>query len=59
MYGYESTNASTRAFRNAHGVNPSKVRSDSVTLYSYNRVFLPIENKGGEKIKVERKWITK
>jgi len=50
MYGYESPNAFTRAFRNMHRINPSKVRSDSVRLSSYNRVFLPVENRGGEKM---------
>lgn len=50
MYGYESPNAFTRAFRNIHRINPSKVRSGSVTLSSYNRVFFPVENRGGEKM---------
>ena len=47
-YGYESPNAFTRAFRNIHGINPSKARSSVTTLCSYNRVFFPVENKGGE-----------
>ncbi len=50
MYGYDSPNAFTRAFRNIHGINPNKVRSGSVTLSSYSRVFFPIENKGGKKM---------
>lgn len=47
-YGYESPNAFTRAFRKIHGINPSKARSGSVTLSSYNRVFFPAETKGGK-----------
>jgi len=50
MYGYDSPNAFTRAFRNIHGINPSRARSKSVTLASYNRVFFPIDNKGREKM---------
>ncbi len=50
MYGYDSPNAFTRAFRNIHGINPSTARSSAVTLSSYNRVFFPMENKGGEKM---------
>ena len=49
-YGYESANAFTRAFKNVHQVTPSRVRSGSATLSSYNRVFFPVENKGGEKM---------
>lgn len=49
-YGYESTNAFTRAFRNIHQIPPSKARSDSVTLSSYNRVFYPVKHRGGEKM---------
>lgn len=47
-YGYESPNAFTRAFRSIHGINPSKARTGTTTLSSYNRVFFPIENTGGE-----------
>ena len=47
-YGYESPNAFTRAFRNIHGINPSQARADSAMLSSYNRVFFPVKNKGGE-----------
>ena len=50
-YGYNSPNAFTRAFRNMHGINPSKARSQTVTLSSYNRVSFPIEHKVGEKMK--------
>ena len=49
-YGYESANAFTRAFRNIHQVNPSMLRSGSVTLSSYNQVFFPSEYRGGEKM---------
>ena len=49
-YGYESPNAFTRAFRNIHRVNPSKIRSGEVTLSSYKRVFFPLDNKGEEKM---------
>jgi AraC family transcriptional regulator len=50
MYGYDSPNAFTRAFRNIHGINPSKVRTSPVTLTSYKRVFFPIHTRGEEKM---------
>ena len=49
-YGYDSPNAFTRAFRNIHGVNPSKVRSLQVKLASYSRVFFPFATTGVEKM---------
>ena len=50
MFGYESPNAFTRAFRQVHKINPGKVRSGSVTLSSYTRVFFPTQTKVGEKM---------
>lgn len=47
-YGYESPNAFTRAFRNIHGINPSKARLGGTSLSSYKRVFFPKGNKVGE-----------
>lgn len=47
-YGYESPNAFTRAFRKLHGINPNQARLSSATLSSYNRVFFPLKNQGGE-----------
>lgn len=47
-YGYESPNAFTRAFRNIHGINPSKARLGGTSLSSYKRVFFPKDNKVGE-----------
>ena len=49
-YGYNSPNAFTRAFRNVHGVNPSKARSSQVKLASYKRVLFPSESSGAEKM---------
>lgn len=49
-YGYESPNAFTRAFRQVHQVNPSEVRSKTVRLRAYNKVFFPKDNIGGEKM---------
>ena len=47
-YGYESPNAFTRAFRNIHGINPSKARLGGTSLSSYKRVFFLKDNKAGE-----------
>jgi AraC family transcriptional regulator len=47
-YGYESPNAFTRAFRNIHGINPSKARLGDTSLSSFKRVFFPKDNKAGE-----------
>lgn len=49
-YGYESPNAFTRAFRNIHGVNPSKARLGSTSLSSYKRVVFPQDKMLGEKV---------
>ncbi|MFK7957088.1 MAG: helix-turn-helix domain-containing protein [Lysobacterales bacterium] len=49
-YGYESPNAFTRAFRNVHGINPSKARSASAILSSYHRVIFPAEAHGEQKM---------
>ena len=43
-FGYESPNAFTRAFRNVHGINPSKARKNGHSLASYKKVFFTIEN---------------
>lgn len=49
-YGYESPNAFTRIFRQTHGVNPGKVRSSQAKLATYNRIYVPAEIAGMEKI---------
>lgn len=49
-YGYDSPNAFTRAFRNMHGINPSKVRSTQAKLTSYSRVTFPLKKKGVKKM---------
>lgn len=49
-YGYDSPSAFTRAFRNIHRVNPSEVRTSQVKLATYNRVSLPLETEGTEKV---------
>ncbi|MDO6425861.1 AraC family transcriptional regulator [Thalassotalea sp. 1_MG-2023] len=46
-YGYESPNAFTRAFRNMHGINPSKARLGGTSLSSYKRVFFSKDKKVG------------
>ncbi len=46
-YGYESPNAFTRAFRNMHGINPSKAQTSGVKLSAYNRVSFHVKIKGG------------
>ncbi len=50
MYGYDSPNAFTRAFRNIHGINPGKVRASAVTLTSYKRAFIPEQTRAGDKM---------
>jgi AraC family transcriptional regulator len=47
-YGYDSPNAFTRAFRNMHGINPSKARLFQVKLVTYNRASFHLESKGGK-----------
>lgn len=47
-YGYASPNAFTRAFRNIHGINPSKARSDRIAVSAYKRVSFPQDSKYGE-----------
>ncbi len=49
-HGYDSPNAFTRAFRNIHGVNPSKARSDVVALSSFKRVSFPQSDSDEEKM---------
>lgn len=49
-YGYESPNAFTRAFRDFHGVNPSKARTRSIKLSSQNQVNFPTIRGGVEKM---------
>jgi AraC family transcriptional regulator len=46
-FGYDSPNAFTRAFRNVHGVNPSKARAESVRLAAYQRVSFPLQQHDG------------
>ncbi len=45
-YGYESQDAFTRAFKNFHGVLPSKVKNDTVQLRSCPKLSFKIEIKG-------------
>lgn len=45
-YGYESQDAFTRAFKNFHGILPSKVRSETVQLKSCPKLSFQIKIKG-------------
>ncbi|EOR25062.1 AraC family transcriptional regulator [Clostridium sartagoforme AAU1] len=45
-YGYESQDAFTRAFKNFHGVLPSKVRNETVQLRSCPKISFQITIKG-------------
>ncbi|MDI9215693.1 AraC family transcriptional regulator [Clostridium tertium] len=45
-YGYESQDAFTRAFKNFHGVLPSKVRNETVQLKSCPKLSFQIKIKG-------------
>ncbi|MCF2860521.1 AraC family transcriptional regulator [Pseudoalteromonas sp. SMS1] len=47
-FGYKSPNAFARAFRNVHGINPSKARVEGNSLSSYKRVVAPKDNQVGE-----------
>lgn len=46
-YGYESSDAFTRAFRNLHGVTPTAARQPGVTLTAFPRISFNIVLKGG------------
>lgn len=37
-YGYTSPNSFTRAFRNFHGVSPSKIKKSNISLKLFNRI---------------------
>ncbi|MCO7226973.1 helix-turn-helix domain-containing protein [Pleionea sp. CnH1-48] len=50
LYGYDSPNAFTRAFKKLHGMNPSKARSSQARLSAYRRVSFPLELSGEEKM---------
>lgn len=45
-YGYESPTAFTRAFQNVHGVSPSRVRTEGISLTSYPRITFTLSVKG-------------
>jgi AraC family transcriptional regulator len=45
-YGYESQDAFTRAFKNFHGVLPSRVRNETVQLKSCPKLSFQIKIKG-------------
>ena len=49
-YGYESPNAFTRAFKNMHGVVPSKARTPGTQLAAYHRLSFKVEIKGGNEL---------
>ncbi|MFG6117827.1 GyrI-like domain-containing protein [Thalassobacillus sp. B23F22_16] len=47
-YGYETPEAFSKAFRRQHGVTPSKARTHSGKLQSYNRLVIQVSLKGAE-----------
>ncbi len=56
-YGYESTTAFNRAFKNVHGVAPSKIRHKNVSLNYHEPITLNIEITGNRQFtyKIEKK----
>ena len=49
-YGYRSPTAFNRAFQNIHGIAPSAVKSDSVSVKSFPPITFTIAVKGGEEM---------
>ncbi|CAM3931078.1 AraC family transcriptional regulator [Alkalicoccus chagannorensis] len=47
-YGYDSSDAFTRAFRSVHGVTPSAVQRESVSIRSYPRIHIQLQITGGD-----------
>ncbi|WP_242833158.1 AraC family transcriptional regulator [Desulfosporosinus acidiphilus] len=45
-YGYDSSDAFTRAFKKLHSVTPNAVRENSVQLKAFPRIFFQITIKG-------------
>lgn len=52
-YGYDSQDAFSRAFKNFHGVLPSTIRNESVTLKSCPKLSFQIMIKGAEKMRYQ------
>ncbi len=52
-YGYDSQDAFSRAFKNFHGVLPSKARTESVMLKSCPKLSFQIMIKGAEKMRYQ------
>ncbi|WP_085507294.1 AraC family transcriptional regulator [Thalassobacillus devorans] len=47
-YGYDTPEAFSKAFRRQHGITPSKARTNSGKLQSYNRLVIQVSLKGAE-----------
>lgn len=56
-YGYESSEAFSRAFKKVHGVNPTVLRKREVSIKSYPRLVIEISLKGAESMdyRIEKK----
>ncbi|QVK17020.1 AraC family transcriptional regulator [Mycoplasmatota bacterium] len=56
-YGYESSEAFSRAFKKMHGVNPSEVRKKKVTIKAFPKLIIQIMLKGDVPMdyKIEKK----
>jgi len=51
MYGYESPDAFTYAFKKYHGISPSEVKKKNISLISYPKLSFQIKLKGSEPMK--------
>lgn len=56
-YGYKSTDAFTRAFKNWHGISPSKARGSNQQLKAYPKMTFHLSIKGGNEMnyRIEQK----
>ncbi len=56
-YGYSSSEAFSRAFKSVHGVSPSLVKEDGISLKSYGKLTFNISINGDEQInyRIEKK----
>jgi AraC family transcriptional regulator len=56
-YGYDSPTSFNRAFQSVHGVSPSRVRKDGISLKAFPRIIFNISIKGDAEMnyKIEKK----
>ncbi len=58
LYGYDSPDAFSSAFKKYHGISPSQAKKRNITLYTYPKLSFQITMKGDRKMKyriVEKK----